>query len=144
MTRKCAIPDVKHARIQSVRGARRLCEEAIAQMRRGLISANECNQRIRAYKQTAELILAENTMSLHGISDQELAEHPLGQDGGVAFAPMSTPKLAGVKKTTVKRGYTPKGSTEEGTTTYESVVAHDDIEAPEPIALPEPQENEGW
>lgn len=136
-------PRVRY-RVRSLRAYRRMCEEAILQMRAGKISARECNDRIRAYKMAAELLMAEQVIKIGGGSDVEL-DHELGPDGGADIHPKRNPKVVGTKRVVTKRAFGPRGPTEETTVSADVEMPVDEMDIPnaQPVPTDDQEEEDG-
>lgn len=82
MTEKTRKP---YGRQLSVRGYRRLIDEAIVQLRLGKINHTRFKAIVAGAQAGAEMLLAEKKMQALGLQDAEPADHPLGGDGGAVL-----------------------------------------------------------
>lgn len=84
----------------------------IAAMEQGKITSAECVRRCNAYKEALSTMLHLRTLELNGIADTI--------DAATADLDPETPKVAGEKTVTIKRGVSPQGAPIDETT----VVVH--------------------
>lgn len=93
-----------YGRQQSVRGYRRLIDEAFMQLRQGRISEARFKAIVMGAQAGAEMMMAEKKMEVLGLVDFEPQDHPLGEDGGAVLNLKGKVKTFREQRVTTRRG----------------------------------------
>lgn len=84
---------------------------------RGEIKWSDYNAATAGIQRQCEALLQENILKQQGISDTEMPDHELGEDGGAAYKPAAKGVAFISRKVTAKKTTGPNGPTSEVSTT---------------------------